>query len=49
MSFLNHNIPVWKAKVRLEYLYNKIPAPFNKGLKPNMDITKLLEYFERMK
>ena len=23
MSFLNHNIPVWKAKVRLEYLYNK--------------------------
>ena len=22
MAFLNHNIPVWKAKIRLEYLYN---------------------------
>ena len=23
MAFLNHNIPVWKAKIRLEFLYNK--------------------------
>ena len=30
-------------------IYNKIPAPFNKGLKPNMDITKLIEFFKRVK
>jgi hypothetical protein len=42
-------LKILKVKSDMLKIYNKIPAPFNKGLKPNMDITKLIKYFERMK
>jgi len=42
-------LKILKVKSDTLKIYNKIPVPFNKGLKPNMDITKLFEYFERMK
>ena len=42
-------LKILKIKKDMLKIYNKIPAPFNKGLKPNMDITKLIKYFERMK
>ena len=34
-------LKILKIKKDMLKIYNKIPAPFNKGLKPNMDITKL--------
>ena len=42
-------LKILKVKSDMLKIYNKIPAPFNKGLKPNMDVTKLLKYFERIK
>ena len=42
-------LKILKVKRDTLKIYNKIPAPFNKGLKPNMDITKLIEFFKRVK
>jgi hypothetical protein len=42
-------LKILKVKSDTLKIYNKIPEPFNKGLKPNMDITKLIEFFKRVK
>lgn len=42
-------LKILKIKKDMLKIYNKIPAPFNEGLKPNMDITQLIKYFERIK
>ena len=42
-------LKILKVKSDTLKIYNKIPAPFNEGLKPNMDITQLIEFFKRVK
>jgi hypothetical protein len=42
-------LKILKIKKDMLKIYNKIPAPFNEGLKPNMDITQLIEFFKRVK